>query len=143
VLQACLAALPAPLQRGAILKFEPGAQAPHPVTACAHMIDRATGGGRGRDSRTDVTAPRRRFLTAPAAAVSDRGGLRWGASLGDAYTAINSTEFDDQGVGHKAVFYDGRVVTLMDGPGAVNAVVYSAFLRLNASLVTRRCVVCV
>ena len=35
--------------------------------------------------------------------------------------------------------HDGRVTTLMDGPGAVNATVYSAFLRLNDNLVTRRC----
>jgi hypothetical protein len=135
VLQASLAAQPAPLARGAILKFDPDAEAPHPVSACAHLVAEEA---RQSASRAGA-APRRRFLRAPAAAV-DNGGLRWGASLGQAYDYYNSTKFDGEGAGHKMAFYDGRVTTLMDGPGAVNATVYSAFLRLNDNLVTRRCV---
>jgi hypothetical protein len=135
VLQASLAALPAPLERGKILKFEPDAEAPHPVMACAHLVKEHA----RRSASRAGAAPRRRFLRAPLAAVSTDGGLRWGASLGDTYAEFNQTQFDDQGTGYKVVFYDGRLETLMDGPGAVNETVYSAFLRLNDNLVARRC----
>jgi hypothetical protein len=134
VVQASLSALPWPLERCTVLKFEPGAEVPHPVTACAHLVEESA---RRSPSRAGA-APRRRFLRAPAAAV-DNGKLRWGASLGAAYDYYNSTQFDSKGAGHKTVFYDGRVTALMGGPGVVNATVYAAFLQLNDNLVTRRC----